>query len=119
MKTIISVIEDDLDGSPNANRHTFVIDGWAYQIDLSDANFGALSAALRPFIDAARRVRGTHHAGGRAARSAPTRSTVVPAAASTIRAWWASNQTGLSPFRASGRIPDAVVAAFDRAHQRR
>ena len=46
-----TVVTDDIDGSEGASSHTFAIDKQTYSIDLSDANFAKLQAALQPFIE--------------------------------------------------------------------
>ena len=63
---------DDLDGSTAERTVTFGWDGHTFEIDLSKKNIAALDTALKPYVSAARRVRGgaTRGSGRRAARQA-------------------------------------------------
>jgi hypothetical protein len=112
-RTIVSLV-DDLDGTEATETVTFGIDGDSFEIDLSEANAGALRSTLEDWVARARRAgdeRRTH--------TAPTRSTtVLPAVGESrnalIRAWAA--ETGKhAPAR--GRIPQSVAAAYDDAHR--
>ena len=112
-RTIVSLV-DDLDGTEAAETVTFGIDGNSFEIDLSEANADALRGALEGWVARARRAgdeRRTH--------TAPARSTtLLPAVGESrnalIRAWAA--ETGHhAPAR--GRIPQAVVTAYDDAHR--
>lgn len=47
---------DDLDGREASETVRFDLDGYSYEIDLSDDNAASLRGALAPYVDAARRV---------------------------------------------------------------
>jgi hypothetical protein len=55
-RNVSIVINDDLDGSPNAQTVTFGFDGVTYEIDLGDQNREKLRAAVGPYIEAGRRI---------------------------------------------------------------
>src|SRR5664279_3072647 len=48
---------DDLDGSPASATIRFGFDGGSYEIDLNKTNARALGKALKPYVDAGRKVR--------------------------------------------------------------
>src|ERR1700738_1285706 len=66
--TTVSII-DDLDGSANADTVTFAYAGTSYEIDLGRRNTAALERALKPYIAAGRRLRGSAGKRGRGQRS--------------------------------------------------
>lgn len=68
----ITRVLDDLDGTPDARTIHFAFEGTDYAIDLCDANYAALVAALGPYVEAGRR-----QAGGRL-RASNARRAVVP-----------------------------------------
>ncbi|MFE3786038.1 histone-like nucleoid-structuring protein Lsr2, partial [Amycolatopsis sp. NPDC059090] len=51
-----SGLVDAFDGSPDAQTVSFMLDGVAYEIDLSDAHADALRAAVAPVTAVARRT---------------------------------------------------------------
>ncbi|MEV3961966.1 Lsr2 family protein [Nocardia sp. NPDC050193] len=96
---------DDLDGaSAAAETASFGIDGVGYEIDLSDANERELRAGLDKWIPFARKLGGRN----RAKASAAGR----PKDAKAVREWARRNGPDV-PER--GRIPSAVVHAYERA----
>ena len=94
-KTVVSVV-DDIDGSEDAETVSFTYEGATYEIDLARKNRDALSAALSPFIAAARSA-GRTRARGSAPRAADD--------AAVVRAWAAENDIHVSE---RGRIPRQV-----------
>jgi hypothetical protein len=129
---------DDLDGSEIENgsgeRVVFTLRGATYQIDLSPANVKKLDKALKPFIDAAVRVRRGNaqdvDAAGRTGR--PKKSTAKKAGRGTgratkktartrtpkvqpaaIREWARRNGYQMSE---RGRISSEIVEAFEAAN---
>ena len=105
---------DDLDGSDASGTFDFSLEGRQYQIDLSDENAAKLRDVLAPYIGAARKAGGRGR--GRAARQTavaekPTRSNRDQTAA--IREWARANGHTVSD---RGRIPKAVVEAYQTAH---
>jgi Lsr2 len=109
---VVVRLTDDLTGAEipagRGETVTFSLDGRSYEIDLTVKNATGLRKALRPYIQAGRRSTGSvHGAGLRAVR------TTVAADARTVKAWARANGYQV---RARGRIPNAVMAAFDAAH---
>jgi hypothetical protein len=105
-KTMVTErLVDDLDGSPGERTVQFTWAGVPYEIELSKKNAAALEKAMRPYLEAARRIRG----------SRPRR----PAANSgkrdlgTIREWAANSGFEVS---ARGRIAASVIAAYEAAN---
>jgi hypothetical protein len=107
-KTIVTVV-DDLDGTLADETVRFTVDGEAFEIDLSAANAATLRASLSTWTGSARRL-------GAARREIVTRRVALPASGQSrsalIRAWAAENGYTVP---ACGRIPHAVVAAYDAA----
>ena len=116
-KYLVQLI-DDLDGTEldqtDAEQVTFSLDGVAYLIDLSTTNATALRDALRPYIDVARRTdtttatRGSRTGGGDRKPTGPKRSDL-----DQVRAWANANDR---PVSSRGRIPAAILDAYDAAH---
>jgi len=111
-RRIVHQLIDDIDGGVLADGAgetvRFSLDGLAYEIDLGAANAQAMRDALRPYIDAGRRV-STSAAGSASPRKRASRT---PDAA-RIRAWAAENGHTVSE---RGRVPASVVAAYEAAH---
>jgi hypothetical protein len=108
---VMTLLQDDLDGSEATETITFGLDGLTYEIDLSERNAAKLRKVLEPYVAAARRV-GSSRPRQRAARGSArtrSRSDVDPAA---VRAWAASNKIKVSP---RGRISAAVIEQFRAA----
>lgn len=105
---IVVRLTDDLSGTdiPAGRGETvrFSLDGRSYEIDLTTKNATGLRKALRPYIEAGRPLKGS----GRR----PTR-TRVAADNRTVKKWARANGYQV-PDR--GRIPKAVVDAFDAAN---
>ena len=97
---------DDLDGSTGDRTVNFMWDGTAYEIELSKKNAATFAKAMKPYVDAARRVRAPRQRRGRA--SAAGRRDL-----SDIREWAASNGYKVAP---RGRIAANVVEAYDTAN---
>ena len=112
---IIRQLIDDIDGSEisegGGERVEFSLRGVEYHIDLSNANIAKLDKALKPYVDAAAKVRG----GGGVRRTRLTTS--KPASSkeqlSAIREWARKNGHEVSD---RGRIKAEVVEAFEAAH---
>lgn len=109
-RTTVTLV-DDLDGATADETVEFGIDHVDYEIDLTSSHAADLRDALAPYVAAARRVGGRRSA-------APVEPAVEQPAASAqsrernqeIRAWAAEHGAALSE---RGRVPSAVVAAFD------
>jgi nucleoid-associated protein Lsr2 len=99
---------DDLDQTEHSDTapvmtHSFELDGTAYEIDLTDTNFGGLSTTLAPYVAAARK----------ATASAPARSVGRPKATATATA------IGSTPVRAvtrADREQNAAIRAWATQH---
>jgi hypothetical protein len=92
---------DDIDGSEATGTVRFGIGGSEYEIDLSQAHKDELTAAVGPYLAAARKV----SAARRAARTArPARHDQ-----SEVRAW--AREQGLK-VSDRGRIPADVLAKY-------
>jgi len=110
-------IVDDLDGSPTgASTVEFSVDGYNYQIDLTGANKEKLYSALEPFMVAGRQTREANAAKAARgkARNGRQAARTDPAQLAAIRAW--ATDAGHT-VKARGRIPAAVVEAYEAAHQ--
>ncbi|WP_026424218.1 histone-like nucleoid-structuring protein Lsr2 [Actinokineospora inagensis] len=111
-KTIVQLY-DDLDGSAGEDIRSveFGLDGVNYEIDLSEANAERLRADLAEYIAASRRT------GGRIRRAAaagkPAGEGRSKEQTKAIRDWARRNGHDISE---RGRIPSAVVEAFELAH---
>lgn len=129
---------DDLDGTEILNgdgeRVVFSVRGTSYQIDLSSGNVAKLEKALKPFIDAALKVRRENgrarkttvstrtpreravtkgrRKGGRNSKAA-ARTRAPKEQVSSIRDW--ARQNGYEvPER--GRLRSEIIEAFEAAH---
>lgn len=97
---------DDLDGSTGDRTVNFVWDGTAYEIELSRKNAASFARVMKPYVDAARRVRSPRARRGRG--SGAGRRDL-----SDIRDWAAANGYKVAP---RGRIAASVVEAYDAAN---
>lgn len=109
---VITKYVDDLDKTEASGPVEFAIDGWRYEIDLSDDNAAKLRNALAAFVDAGRRL-------GRMGKTTAT-ATALQAPqrrdreqTQAIREWARQNGHKVS---GRGRIPQPVLDAFNAAH---
>lgn len=105
-KTVVTeILVDDIDGSPGERTVTFTWDGTAYEIELSRKNAQAFEKTMKPYVEAARRVRGARgrRGGGRSGKRD----------LAAIRDWAAKNGYDVS---ARGRVAGTVIDAYDAAH---
>ena len=102
-KVLITLV-DDIDGGEAAETIIFALDGTNYEIDVNEANAKALRAAVAPFAEKGRKIRG----GTR--RNAPARSTNPSGTdPKQVRAW--AKENGIQvPER--GRIPAEVQQQY-------
>lgn len=125
-RRIVHQLVDDLDGTVlevgSGETVLFSLDGAAYEIDLTDENAAALRAALEPFIAAARSVSARAGSGVRNASTTSSRGSgggerkqkrAGQRDYTPVREWAASNGYTLSE---RGRVPAAVLEAYDAAH---
>lgn len=89
---------------------TFSIDGTTYEIDLTDSEQNAFHEAVAPYVSAARKVSRSQARGQSRSRNTANSSGTSP---KEIRSW-AESQGIAMPAR--GRIPGAVVEAYNAAH---
>jgi hypothetical protein len=96
---------DDIDGSEAAGTVRFGIGGTEYEIDLSQAHKDQLTAAVGPYMAAARKVT--------SARRPVRGPRPVRHDQSEVRAW--AREQGLK-VSDRGRIPADVLAQYESAH---
>lgn len=103
---VVTLLEDDFDGTEASETVTFALDGVGYEIDLSENNATELREALRDYISRARQISG---------RTQPRRGRqdgqpkVDPKA---VRAWAQANNI---PISSRGRVAADVVRAYKEA----
>lgn len=91
----------------------FTISGANYAVDLTAAELDGFNQALAPYVDAAQRLT---NRGVQVTRSVVPSSTAVrrpKEQLAAIRHWAKKNGHSVSE---RGRIPEAILAAFDTAH---
>lgn len=103
MKTTITQLLDDFDGTPDAETVTFAYQGARYEIELSEVNRKELDEALAPYIEHARQV------GGTPKKAATKRKAKGPNPAD-VRKWASEHGVEVSP---TGRIPRAVLDQYN------
>ena len=120
---IVRQVIDDIDGSEipdgSGGRVEFSVRGVDYQIDLSTANIAKFEKVLKPYVDAAEKVRGPrervhktsgngHGKGHRHGQGAPSKEQLA-----AVRDWARKNGYDVST---RGRIKGEVIEAFEAAH---
>lgn len=98
---------DDLDGSTASGTITFAYEGTNYEIDLSKRNAAAFEKAVRPYVDAARKVRNSRTKASTRSGSGSGHDLAA------VRAWASENGYDVSE---RGRVAAAVLDAYDAAH---
>lgn len=115
-RRIVHQLVDDIDGDVldigSGEAVTFSVDGVTYEIDLSEKNAEEFRDKLAPYISAGRRV-STGAPAGRRARGSRRRATAGGRDLAAIRTWAKENGHRVSD---RGRVPDAVLQAYDAAH---
>ena len=96
---------EEIDGDQGSLQ--FAFDGTAYEIDLTTAEREKFEKAISKYVDAARKVASGARRTGRKASSGAGPD------AKTVRAWAAENDIDVP---ARGRIPAAVIEAFESAN---
>jgi Lsr2 len=97
---------DDIDGGEAAGTVRFGLDGVDYEIDLSAEHTDKLHAALRTYIDHARKVGGTTKRAPRGRRAGSTIDTTA------VRNW--AREQGID-IKDRGRVPADIVARYEAA----
>src|SRR4051812_28056194 len=112
-RKVVTLVEltDDLDGSKADRTITFGVDGATYEIDLSKKNAAAFERSLKPYVDAARKVRTARGRSSR--RSSGGDSAERRGDLAAIREWARASGHRVSD---RGRIPTSVLDAYDAAH---
>jgi hypothetical protein len=111
------ILSDDLDDGIAADETvTFALDGTTYEIDLSEKNAAEMRDVFGKYLSAARKV--SSRGGNRASGAGRSRATggggrMDREQAGAIRDWARKNGHEVSD---RGRIPAAVVEAFESAH---
>ncbi|WP_110588287.1 histone-like nucleoid-structuring protein Lsr2 [Microbacterium suaedae] len=113
-RKIIHQLVDDIDGTVleigQGESVHFSLDGKSYEIDLTDEHANEIREALAPFIKAGRRATGgTRGTRGRSTSGAASAKYDLAA----VRAWARENGHEVSD---RGRIPAAILEAYDAAH---
>ena len=109
-KTIQTRVSD-LSGQEGAQAVSFAFNGVTYAVDLTEEEFQGLHEVLARYIGVATRVPSGR---GRAGGAAPTQSgTARRSKLDAVRAWARQNGHTISE---RGRVPGAVLAAYDAAH---
>jgi hypothetical protein len=109
---VITHLVDDVTGEEADETVRFGLDGKHYVIDLSEANAKELRGALAGYIESGRIDRpGKTTAPKSAAPKAAGRRDTEQSLA--IRDWARANKMSVAD---RGRIPAAVIAAFNAAH---
>jgi hypothetical protein len=108
-RQLIEQISDDLDGSKADESVRFSWKDVNYEIDLSKKNAAAFAKAMKPYLEAARKVRPSAR-GGRRSRTGSTGSRrQVESDLAAIREWARQNGYAVAD---RGRIPEAVLIAY-------
>ena len=113
-----TLVIDDISGETGARTRRFSLDGSDYEIDLTDASFADLRAALKPFIKAGRAVSGagaaTRRKPSNGSRPAKRRrsSGKAPTEAAVIRAWARANGMAVTE---RGRVAPELRVAWEAA----
>lgn len=104
---VTEILVDDLDGSNGDRTVNFTWDGTPYEIELSKKNAVAFEKAIKPYLEAARRVRSNRN------RRPATSSRSHNRDLSAIRDWAAKNGYEVST---RGRIAFSVIEAYEAAN---
>ncbi|MGU3500881.1 histone-like nucleoid-structuring protein Lsr2 [Mycobacterium sp. C31M] len=111
---IVRQLIDDIDGSEIAagggERVEFSVQGIEYRIDLTNANIAKLNKVLKPYVDAAAKVR---KPGPRRVKKAGSNSASSKEQLSAVREWARKKGYEVSD---RGRIKAEIVEAFEAAH---
>jgi hypothetical protein len=106
---VLVTLEDDLSGGPAEETIKFMLDDVQYEIDLNASHAADLRVALEPFVESARRVRGSNAVKRRTSATSETDR----ARRDAVRDW--ALDQGLEVAK-RGRIAASVYEAYDREH---
>lgn len=105
VQRILTVLEDDIDGSEAAETVQFALDGTSYEIDLNDKHARQLRQALGKYIDGARKVGASKKKKSGGSKKGSDEN-------AEIRKWARAHGHEIGD---RGRIPAEVKAAFEAA----
>ncbi|HEY7224382.1 MAG TPA: Lsr2 family protein [Micromonosporaceae bacterium] len=108
-KTTIVQLVDDLDGSEAIETVKFGLDGYAYEIDLSQKNASKLRDALSRYIEHGSRISGRASGMGRGGSRRP--AVAEREQNKAIRAWAIRKGYDVAP---RGRIRSEIVDQYHR-----
>src|SRR5579875_671064 len=92
---------DDLDGGKADGTITFSINGTNYEIDLSKSNARAFEKVMKPYVDAARKVRAPRGRGRSGSRSGSPKTDLT-----AVRDWARKNGYSVSE---RGRLAATIL----------
>ena len=104
---VTEILVDDLDGSSGDRTINFSWEGTSYEIELSKKNAIAFERAMKPYVEAARRLRAGRSRRGAGGGRSSKRDL------SAIRDWASKNGFDVS---ARGRIASSVIEAYEAAN---
>lgn len=107
-RKVVTLLEDDLDGSEASETVSFALDGTEYEIDLNNDHAGELRQTLERFTAVARK--GSNGRGRTAGRKSSSRGGPD---AKVVRQWAA--EQGLQ-VNTRGRIQAEIVEKYEAAH---
>ena len=114
-RTTVELVDDLDEGEAAEETVTFALDGVEYEIDLSHDNAGKLRDDLAHWVDHARRTGPRRRTGSTGASSsgAGGRKAADRKRTAAVREWAVANGYDVAD---RGRIPAAVVEAYDKAN---
>jgi hypothetical protein len=115
IEEVTVTMTDDLDGGHATETIAFAFDGARYEIDLSRRNANNLRRAIKPYIEAGRKIKPTHNGrgtkGARRTTAASGRSEQYDRA--EVRAWAKAHRVKVAP---RGRIANEVVERWRQSN---
>jgi len=104
----VTLLEDDTDGSQASETVIFGLDGFGYEIDLSEKNALALRDTLTDWISHARKISARGKPGSEVAKKVPFTEVDTKA----VRAWADANHVKSN---SRGRIPADIITQYRNA----
>ncbi|MET9325151.1 Lsr2 family protein [Streptomyces sp. NPDC003038] len=106
---IVTIYTDDLTGeeSHEASTHTLVLDGVAYEMDLTPDSYDKLLEAVAPFMRGGRRTGRGHGKAAKPRTGGRSNDTAE------IRTWAKKNHLAVND---RGRVPKKLREAYEAAH---
>lgn len=106
------IIESDLSGETGATTVIFSLEGEHYEIDLTDQELATLAGKLDSYVKSGRKYRG-------GVPGADLEPVMTREERQAIRDWadatkWRDHKG--NPVQPRGRVPKALIAAYDKAH---